>query len=78
MKYLKFLSLEKLLKLEETLGYLSTYLPVPDEKHVIGESVTNIDVELTKLFKELGEINSRRFDIIKKIHIHFFCFHFIW
>lgn len=46
---------------------MSVYKTPDDEVHHIGPNIETEDVELTKLFKELGEINIRRDEIIRII-----------
>jgi len=63
----KFLSIEKVNKLEETIMFLQNYLPVEGEEHHIGSDIDTIDEVPTKLLKELGELNMRRNEILNKL-----------
>lgn len=65
----KFLPIEKIRLLEEVIGWLSEYKnDLPDEEtHVVGESLEEVDFELTVLLRELGELNIRRQQIIDQL-----------
>ena len=63
----KHIDIERLRRLENSIGFLSSYKTVDGEVHHIGPNNETEDVELTKLFKELGEINIRRSQIIRTI-----------
>lgn len=63
----KHIDIERLRRLEKSIGFLSVYKTPDDEVHHIGPNNETEDIELTKLFKELGEINIRRDEIIRII-----------
>ena len=63
----KFISKERASKLEEAIGWLSNYKTPINEINFIGNSLEDIDKELSKDLKELGDINIRRGELISKI-----------
>ncbi len=64
----KFLSLQKVQNLQTSISFLETYDgPGPDEIHHIGPSLESKDEALTDAFRELGEINKRRTELINLI-----------
>lgn len=64
MESKRFISLERAKQLEESIGFLSSYVPVEGEIHHIGPNIDEIDEENTKLLLELGKLNKRRVEII--------------
>lgn len=63
----KFLTLERVRKLEETIGFLTHYRPTEGEVHVIGTSLEEVDEKHTRLLKRLGELNVEREKILKEL-----------
>lgn len=63
----KCIDIERLRRLEASIGFLRNYTTPIDEDHHIGPDIKTEDVELTKLFKELGNLNIRRNEIIEKL-----------
>jgi hypothetical protein len=62
-----FLSLEKIKNLQNVIGFLDNYKTPSNEMHHIGPNINTENVEETKLLRELGKINVRREQIIKKL-----------
>lgn len=63
----KFLSKEKMIRLQESIGFLDNYQSVPGETHHIGPDIDTIEPKLTELLRELGEVNYRRRELINKL-----------
>jgi hypothetical protein len=63
----KFLSKEKMIKLQEIGGFLDNYYPVPGIIFHIGPDIDTIDTKLTGLLRELGEVNAKRKELINKL-----------
>lgn len=63
---MKYISKERAKQLEESMGWLTNYTTPKEEKHIVGESLDNKDEEYSKLLEELGQINLRKYEIIKK------------
>lgn len=59
-----YLTLERVKKLQESIGYLYNYKTPSDEIHHIGCNINCEDMEETRLLRELGKINIRREQII--------------
>ena len=51
--------------LEESIGWLSNYTNPKDETHFVGENRDNIDAEATEKLRELGNLNSKRKEILE-------------
>lgn len=63
----KFITLERLQSLQESINYLDNYkIDYNIDVHV-GPNINTIDVEETNLLSELGRINVRREKIINKL-----------
>ena len=56
----KFITIERIKTLEESIRWLSNYKTPKGEIHQIGPNINVEDVTKTKLLRELGEINIRR------------------
>ena len=66
----KFLSIDKIKKLEELIAWLSDYSydgSDGEEEHFVGESLDQIDIDKTILLRQLGELNAKRKVLIEKI-----------
>ena len=62
-----YLTLERVKQLQESIGFLNDYKTPSDEIHHVGPNINTMNVEETKLLRELGEINIRREQIIKHL-----------
>ena len=63
----EYLTLERAIKLEESIGWLSNYKGNEDDiLHQIGKSnkIEDMDVYYTKQLKRLGELNKERENIL--------------
>lgn len=64
----KYLSVERLRQLQDNVGFLDNYDgPSKDELHVVGPSIENHDPKLSKELRELGILNNRRKELIKRL-----------
>lgn len=63
----KFLSKIRMQSLQDSINFLEYYEEVPNEIHVIGESLEEIDPEMTELLQKLGKINTERAEVINKL-----------
>jgi hypothetical protein len=65
----KYLPLEKIEKLQDSIGFLDTYKPVAGEEHFVANSMdAMVDIEMTVALRKLGEINKQRDELIYKIY----------
>ena len=67
----KYITLEKLKQLEESIGYLTNYIEPEGEDHWVREKTEDggwgeYDVTTTRLLSELGEINKRKIQILEE------------
>jgi hypothetical protein len=63
----KHIDIERLRKLEKSIGFLSKYVTPDNQIHHIGPNINTVNVTETKLLHELGEINKRRNSIIEQL-----------
>jgi len=64
----RYITIERIKILQEGFGFLDQYITPPDgEIHHIGPNINTEDVNNTNLLRELGDINKRREEIIKKL-----------
>ena len=65
----EFISKRKIKLLEESIGFLSNYMPPHDVKvfHTVGENLEDIDLENTVLLNRLGQVNLERESLIAKL-----------
>ena len=56
----KFITLNRAKDLEVSIGWLSNYQNKSGEKHVIGNSLEDIDAEATEKLKQLSKLNKER------------------
>lgn len=61
----QYITIERLRKLDESLGYLNEFTNITDVR--IGKSLEDVDVEKTALLKELAALNVRRFEVIRDL-----------
>lgn len=61
----KFITVDRLKSLQESIGFLDTYKKSSNETHWIKNEDESEDVERTILLSELGDLNSRRDELIK-------------
>ena len=66
-EYRKFLTLERLKSLHESIHFLGNYKPTKNTVDTVGETLEDVDFKNTFLLKELGDINVRREEIIKEL-----------
>ena len=62
-----YLTLERVKSLQDSIGFLNDYRKHELHTHHIGPNINTEDVRATRLLRELGEINSRREEIIKQL-----------
>lgn len=62
----KFIKIEKAIRLEDSIGFLSSYKPTEGEIHHIGSSLEDVDEKYTKLLRRLGELNLEKEEILKE------------
>lgn len=62
-----YLPLERLQKLQESVGFLDSYKTNPNEIHHIGPNINTENMTETNLLRELGKLNVRREEIIKQL-----------
>ncbi len=62
----RFMSLKRVLILEESISFLSEYVPVEGEVHHIGDSIDQRDEKLSLLLEELGQLHLREKEILQK------------
>ena len=62
-----FLPIEKVQKLQESVGWLDNYEPTIDEIHHIGPNINTENTIQTNLLTELGRLNSRKKFIINEL-----------
>lgn len=62
-----FLSILKVQALQNSIAFLETYAPPPNEEHHIGSSLEDVNEMQTELLKELGSLNLRRVHIIQEL-----------
>ena len=63
----KYIPIERLRRLHESINFLDNYKPTEGEIHHIGNNINDIDVKNTKLLQELGELNIRKEKIINSL-----------
>lgn len=63
----KCIEIERLRRLQTSIGFLDSYKTPVDEVHHIGANINTENVKKTKLLRELGRINLRREVIIKSL-----------
>ena len=63
----KFITLERLQSLQESINYLDNYKIDYNVDVHIGPNINTINVKETNLLSELGQINIRREEIINKL-----------
>jgi len=65
----RYISLGKIEKLQDSVGFLNTYKPVEGQEHFVADSVDDVvDIEMTIALRKLGEINKQRDELIYKIY----------
>lgn len=62
-----YITLERVKILQDSIGFLNDYKKPEIQTHHIGPNINTEDVRATRLLRELGEINSRREQIIKQL-----------
>ncbi len=69
MQQVEYLPIEKAIKLEESISFISNLTQPDDKYYVIGNSVEekDRDVEKTELLQELLKINKRRQYLLKEL-----------
>lgn len=65
IKNRKFITIERVKSLHESINWLDDYETIDGEIHHIGANINTMDVNYTKLLNELGNINIRKKEIIK-------------
>lgn len=63
----KYISLERIQSLHESINFLDTFENLSDDEIHIGNTIDEVDIEKTKLLNELCLINRRRDIIIDSI-----------
>lgn len=63
----RYITIERIKILQDSINFLDNYITPDNEIHYIGPNINTEDVNNTDLLRELGNINKRRKEIIKKL-----------